>query len=130
MSRALSVLQPWAALIVAGHKDIENRSWSTTYRGPILIHAGVRRDEEAFAMGLASGVIAGVAADVDGVAEKIAPHVRHGGIVGVADLVDVVRHHHSRWAVGNAWHWVLTNARPLPFAPCRGQLGLFEVAHV
>jgi hypothetical protein len=38
--RTLSIRQPWAGLIVAGIKDIENRSWSTSYRGPILIHAG------------------------------------------------------------------------------------------
>jgi hypothetical protein len=37
--KILSVRQPWAALIVSGHKDIENRTWSTRYRGPVLIHA-------------------------------------------------------------------------------------------
>ena len=37
--RILTVRQPWASLIVLGHKDIENRTWSTRYRGPLLIHA-------------------------------------------------------------------------------------------
>ena len=37
--RALSLYQPWASLIVYGHKRIETRSWSTTYRGTLLIHA-------------------------------------------------------------------------------------------
>ena len=37
--RVLSVRQPWASLLVRGVKDIENRTWSTTYRGPVLIHA-------------------------------------------------------------------------------------------
>ena len=32
--KILSVRQPWAWLIVAGHKDIENRKWRTSYRGP------------------------------------------------------------------------------------------------
>ena len=36
---ALSLYQPWASLIVYGHKRIETRSWSTTYRGTLLIHA-------------------------------------------------------------------------------------------
>lgn len=40
MMKALSILQPWAWLITAGHKDIENRRWWTNYRGPFLIHAG------------------------------------------------------------------------------------------
>ncbi len=32
-SRALSLKQPWAWLVVKGYKDIENRSWSTNHRG-------------------------------------------------------------------------------------------------
>lgn len=36
---ALSVKQPWAALIVAGLKSIEVRGWATDRRGRILIHA-------------------------------------------------------------------------------------------
>src|SRR5437016_10859136 len=42
--KALSVRQPWAWLIVNGHKDIENRSWQTKFRGKLLIHAGQRFD--------------------------------------------------------------------------------------
>jgi len=38
--RALTVRQPWASLIACGVKTIETRSWSTKYRGPLLIHAG------------------------------------------------------------------------------------------
>jgi hypothetical protein len=37
--KALSIRQPWAWLIVNGYKDIENRSWATKFRGPVLIHA-------------------------------------------------------------------------------------------
>jgi hypothetical protein len=37
--KIFSVRQPWAALIVSRHKDIENRTWSTRYSGPVLIHA-------------------------------------------------------------------------------------------
>jgi ASCH domain len=36
----ISILQPYAWLIVNGHKDIENRGWPTRFRGRILIHAG------------------------------------------------------------------------------------------
>jgi len=39
----LSVRQPWAWLIVNGHKDVENRTWSTQHRGDILIHASAGR---------------------------------------------------------------------------------------
>lgn len=37
--KALTVHQPWASLIALGHKRIETRSWSTSYRGPLAIHA-------------------------------------------------------------------------------------------
>jgi len=39
--KILSICQPWAHAIVFMTKRIENRSWSTPYRGPLLIHADV-----------------------------------------------------------------------------------------
>jgi len=46
--KALTICQPFAHLIMlpetsSGHKRIENRSWPTKYRGPLLIHAGKAR---------------------------------------------------------------------------------------
>lgn len=38
--KALTVRQPYAGLIAAGVKTIELRTWSTAYRGPLLICAG------------------------------------------------------------------------------------------
>lgn len=37
--KVLSLLQPWASLVVLGHKKIETRSWNTKHRGPLMIHA-------------------------------------------------------------------------------------------
>lgn len=37
--RAITLTQPWATLVALGEKTIETRSWSTSYRGPIAIHA-------------------------------------------------------------------------------------------
>lgn len=39
--RALTLHQAWASLIAVGAKTIETRSWSTKYRGRLLIHAGL-----------------------------------------------------------------------------------------
>lgn len=47
--KVLSLLQPWASLVVMGHKKIETRRWSTKYRGELLIHAS---------MGKAGGLLA------------------------------------------------------------------------
>lgn len=38
--KAITICQPYAHLIVIGHKRVENRTWPTSYRGPLLIHAG------------------------------------------------------------------------------------------
>jgi len=43
--KILSIRQPWAALIVSGAKDVENRTWPTRYRGPLLVHAAKRSDD-------------------------------------------------------------------------------------
>jgi hypothetical protein len=45
----LSLLQPWATLVVIGAKTIETRSWSTRHRGPLLIHASLGKAGEIFA---------------------------------------------------------------------------------
>lgn len=37
--KALTILEPWATLIVEGKKLIETRNWDTDYRGKILIHS-------------------------------------------------------------------------------------------
>jgi hypothetical protein len=39
MMKAITILQPWASLIACGAKQIETRSWKTSYRGPLAIHA-------------------------------------------------------------------------------------------
>ncbi len=46
--KTLSLLQPWATLVVMGVKQIETRSWSTAYRGPLLIHASKGKAGEIF----------------------------------------------------------------------------------
>lgn len=40
--KALTIWQPWASLLVSGKKKYETRSWATSYRGPIAIHAAKR----------------------------------------------------------------------------------------
>lgn len=40
--KAITIWQPWASLLVSGQKIYETRSWATSYRGPIAIHAAKR----------------------------------------------------------------------------------------
>lgn len=37
--RAITLTQPWSSLVARGQKKIETRSWQTSYRGPLAIHA-------------------------------------------------------------------------------------------
>jgi len=48
--KALTLTQPWATLVAIGAKRIETRSWGTSYRGPLAIHAakGFPRDAREF----------------------------------------------------------------------------------
>lgn len=45
--KTLTIKQPWATLIIQGDKRFEFRSWKTSYRGDLLIHAGKGIDKEA-----------------------------------------------------------------------------------
>lgn len=118
---ALSVRQPWAWLIVAGHKDIENRSWRTGVRERVLIHAG-----KAYTLGDHYAHAIGLRKDF-GIELPRYQELMVGGIVGAVDIVDCVRDHPSRWKDYDSWGFVLARAELLEFRPCRGQLGFFEV---
>jgi len=125
--KALSIQQPWAWLIVQAIKDIENRDWTTDYRGLVLIHAGKRVDEHAFYL---NGTVGHFPQGVDDSLIYRMPQKKEqyetGGIVGYATLQKVVTNHTSPWFRGK-YGFVLTQRHPVDFIPLRGQLGLFDV---
>lgn len=45
--KAITIIQPWSTLIALGEKRFETRSWVTSYRGPLAIHAAKKVDREA-----------------------------------------------------------------------------------
>lgn len=112
--QALSIQQPWAWLVAHGYKDIENREWSTGFRGRFLIHAGKRFDADFnWAIFASLGIAVPNSFDC-------------GGIVGAATLTNVVTHSPNRWFVGR-YGFLLKDACPLSFEPLRGQLYFFSV---
>jgi len=116
---ALSIRQPWAWLIAHGLKDIENRDWSTKFRGRFLIHTGKKVDAAAW-----DWIRDQFNIDLPG------PRViETGGIVGEAELVDCVTDHDSPWFFGK-YGFVIENARPRPFLAVAGQLGFFAIATI
>lgn len=117
--RALSIRQPWAHAILALGKDIENRGWATSYRGPLLIHAGKKMagdDIEALRRKLSKRA-----------ASRLPDTLPRGGFVGLVDLIDCVEDHKSPWFNG-PYGFVLANPRPLPFLNWKGNLGLMTIA--
>ena len=106
---ALTVRQPWASLIMAGIKDIENRSWRTNYRGQLFIHAGLTIDRETMSQHghLLSDYPCGV-------------------ILGTVELIDCLLNYDSPWAETNQWHWVVRKPRFLDTpVVAKGKLGLW-----
>ncbi|EIP96861.1 ASCH domain-containing protein [Opitutaceae bacterium TAV1] len=119
---ALSIRQPWSFFVVHGFKDIENRTWRTHFRGPVLIHAGgtpepIYIEDEEF---ISSALGRPYPQDLS------EGHAPVGGIVGVAEIVDCVTVSRSPW-FGGPFGFVLRNARPLPFVPLKGKRGFFPV---
>lgn len=63
--------------------------------------------------------------------------MQRGGIVGRARIVDVLPPHRPealypdgvdrRWHMRDQFGFVLADVEPLPFVPCKGMLGLFDV---
>jgi hypothetical protein len=84
---ALTVRQPWAWAIVAGYKDVENRSRRTNFRGPLLIHAGAELDPAGFQHLWEMGLYKALPADLP-----------RGGLVGTIEVVDCTRRYESDWA--------------------------------
>lgn len=107
--RVLTVKQPWAWAIIHGGKDVENRSWTTQYRGPLAIRAG-----KAWVASAAGDINKRTGAGVPMVRAFGDPKYPLGAIIGIVDLVDVVTESESPWTDGSEYHWVLANPRPLP----------------
>lgn len=114
--KAITLWQPWATLIRAGAKTIETRSWATSHRGPLAIHAARRPVHDGYRMG--DWIVLRNADDGEQYlarwpeGEPLDPHEKwfwlgYGVIVATATLLDVVpisnrwgaAHRHGRAAL-------------------------------
>jgi len=113
--KAISVKQPWANFIADGEKTIETRTWSTNYRGSLLIVSSKNPDLENFPE-----------MEVEG-------NGPYGYAVAVADLVDCrpMEPEDAEDAgcecYENAVAWVLENIKKIEPFPVKGSLGVYEV---
>jgi len=123
--KALSVRQPWARLIVHGHKDIENRTWPTRFRGRVLVHAG-----KGMTRGEYDSTVTTAWHASDGqIMLPAFEALERGGIVGAVTIHDCIpgARRSSEWHMGDQYGFALRDAVPIPFIPCRGALGFFDV---
>jgi ASCH domain len=113
--KALTVRQPWASLLIAGVKDVENRTWSTGHRGRLAIHAG-RPERQAFAD------------EAWTLARKLRLDTPSGVVLGTVKVLDVVSDSRSDWASPGHYHWVVGDAKPYA-RPKRatGRLGIWTL---
>jgi hypothetical protein len=91
--KVISILQPWASLIVLGHKRIETRSWNTKYRGELLIHASKSTEFVNLAAHTHFNECMPVMwCDVNGtdICYPIKEKIPLGCIIGKVNLVDVI----------------------------------------
>jgi len=138
--KVLSGRQPWWWWLLHG-KTIENRKWSTDYRGVVLLHASSTVDEEDY-----DDASIFVAEAFGLSAANLCPpfsSLPFGGLIGWAKLTRVIARGHRRrddpvydgiegpmqasfWHMQDRFGFVLEDATALPFLPCKGRLGLFD----
>ncbi|MCQ8194669.1 ASCH domain-containing protein [Streptomyces rugosispiralis] len=124
MIYALTIRQPWAALIAYGDKRVENRVWASQYRGPLLIHAGKTLDTKAMRLPLVASALRALRAR--GVELTL------GAVIAVADLDGYHAPDHedepcSPWAFPDHVHFDLGQVLALPKpVSCSGRQKLWK----
>jgi len=139
-SVALTLTQPWGSLVVCGAKRLETRSWRTTHRGPLFIHAAKgfprwARDlcaAEPFKTALRES--AGI---------RSASELPLGALLGTVTLLDCVPTTSTELdgigdderAFGDygegRWAWLLAEPRSLDRpVPMKGALSLWQVGEI
>lgn len=122
--KVLTIREPWASLIVNGHKKYEFRSWKTNYRGKILIHAGMNIEKDNldrfkdYNLSCVKGAIIGEAELVD----CILVSEEFNNTLNLLDPIVYGRSNHTR-----NYAWKLENVKKYQeVIYVKGQLGLWN----
>lgn len=130
--RVLSIRQPWASLIVKGFKDVENRSWSTSIRGEIGVHASSAKSEDDWedAIITASMIQTITFSDAEKwLIETIGDFdkLQRGLILGTVEITDCKRERTSPWHFEENWGFYLQNPKEIKKPiPAKGKLGFWD----
>lgn len=149
--RAITLTEPWATLVAIGKKGIETRSWWTSYRGPLAIHAAKLMPSWAKALRLHEPFRTALTGSTGRPGEL---PLWPGCVVATCDLVACERIGYTKafvcvddsyWGIKRVWlppdepelsfgdytpgrwAWILANVRRLPEPiPATGALGLWR----
>jgi hypothetical protein len=126
--KAITIRQPWAWCVAAGHKPVENRTRAVSYRGDVAVHAGLRWSAEGQRDPRVRGAwtaarLANPARNYQlGRLRPESPAFTFGAVLAVAELADC--HPATDGCCTSLWadppraglrvhHLVLANLRPL-----------------
>jgi len=119
--KCISLRQPWVWAIFHG-KDVENRTWKTNYRGPLLIHASKKWDSEG-----AKWIWRNMDIDIGILLKLMEDDSRFGAIIGQVDMVGCTQQSDSIWFFG-PYGFIFEKPSLFGFPiPYKGHLGIFEV---
>lgn len=125
--KALSIKQPWAWLICAGYKNIENRTFDAPKCGRIYVHAGKKVDDEGAIWLWENKERLGIQGCMPEWT-NICNIWNQGAIIGEVDIEYITIHSESPWFFG-PFGYVLAN--PVLYdksIPYKGKLGFFELS--
>lgn len=129
MTKALTLTQPWATLVALGIKRVETRTWSTDYRGQLLIHAAKGNPDREFEAELRARGILPADAEIPLGAIVARCRLQFVGSTGVAFATlawDSLERELGDFSWGR-FGWTLTQIERIePPLPWRGALGLWE----
>ena len=95
--KAITIKQPWASMIVEGIKDVENRTWRTSFRGRVLIHAGAKEDIRWYdrTNELSASIVHNT---IERIFSEKDYNETFGTIIGSVEIIDCVINYQSIWA--------------------------------
>lgn len=125
--KTLSIIEPWATLIQEKQKYIETRSWKTSYRGELYIHASltkIKKDEKYLKL-------------LNLIDNK---NLNYGKIICKCNLIDCVymdeefikkiKNNKQEYLCGDyrigRYAWILENIEKIDPIKTKGKLGIWE----
>ncbi len=150
--KTLTLTQPWAQIIAISAKKIETRSWSSSYRGPLAIHAAKgfpKWAKETCGEPLFHEALYAGGYEIGLKSSEILPI---GAVIATCQLVDVRSTDKIHYRTGEAYWdgpdgkhlnlsfqeqkfgdygrgrfaWVLDDIKPITPVQAKGALGLWE----